>query len=206
MNGTVFPLCGSVGSRTTPHEDNSPPDNNKAQPMPTRTTIRRTIPHQDNSPLGPLPQNKTTHQDQNMYKWGIVLLGSCLDTGSVMHPWKLGDKSWLSPAWLVAYAHLLACGWMNWIANPCRCLLRSPSILLKCPFWFGNILLTEGKWIRIAWTWSLMIYFYLHTIYVHSIVNFVTWSHCRTSRNFLEIQRAYTRAKIRNLNDDSSEK
>ena len=52
------------GSRTTPHEDNSPPDKNKGQPLPTRTTIPRTIPHQDNSPLGPLPRNKTTHQDQ----------------------------------------------------------------------------------------------------------------------------------------------
>ena len=55
------------GSRTTPHEDNSPPDKNKVQPLPTRTTIPRTIPHQDNSPVGPLPRNKTTHQDQNLY-------------------------------------------------------------------------------------------------------------------------------------------
>ena len=49
-----------------PHEDNSPPDNNKAQPLPTRTTIPRTTPHQDNSPLGPLPRNKATYQDQNL--------------------------------------------------------------------------------------------------------------------------------------------
>ena len=67
----------SEGSRTTPHEDNSPPDKNKFQPLPTRTTIPRTIPHQDNSPLGPLPRNKTTHQDQNLYggelsSWGVV--------------------------------------------------------------------------------------------------------------------------------------
>ena len=65
------------GSRTTPHEDNSPPDKNKAQSLPTRTTIPRTIPHQDNSPLGPLPRNKTTHQDQNLYggelsSWGVL--------------------------------------------------------------------------------------------------------------------------------------
>ena len=59
------------GSRTTPQEDNSPPDKNKAQPLPTGTTIPRTIPHQDNSPLGPLPQNKTTHQDQNLYGWEL---------------------------------------------------------------------------------------------------------------------------------------
>ena len=69
-------LNGSI-NRTTPHEDNSPPDKNKAQPLPTRTTIPRTIPHQDNSPLGPLPRNKTTHQDQNLYSgelssWGVV--------------------------------------------------------------------------------------------------------------------------------------
>ena len=68
------------GSRTTPHEDNSPPDRNKAQPLPNRTTVPRTIPHQDNSPLGPLPWNKTTHQDQKNLRWGIVLLGSCPDT------------------------------------------------------------------------------------------------------------------------------
>ena len=65
------------GSRTTPHEDNSPPDENKAHLLPTRTTMPRTIPHQDNSPLGPLPRNKTTHQDQNLYggelsSWGVV--------------------------------------------------------------------------------------------------------------------------------------
>ena len=53
---TENPMGGKkFGSRTTPHEDNSPPDKNKAQPLPTRTTIPRTIPHQDNSPLGPLP-------------------------------------------------------------------------------------------------------------------------------------------------------
>ena len=71
------PLYHQIGSRTTPHEDNFPPDKNKAQPLPTRTTIPRTIPHQDNSPLGPLPRNKTTHQDQNLYggelsSWGVV--------------------------------------------------------------------------------------------------------------------------------------
>ena len=76
------------GSRTTPHEDNSPPDQNKAQPLPTRTTIPRTIPHQDNSPLGPLPWNKTTHQDSGPkpVRWGIVLLGSCPDTCITVWP------------------------------------------------------------------------------------------------------------------------
>ena len=60
-----------------PTKYNSPPDKNKAQPLPTGTTIPRTNPHQDNSPLGPLPRNKTTHQDQYQYGgelswWGVV--------------------------------------------------------------------------------------------------------------------------------------
>ena len=50
-----------------PTKDNSPPDKNKPQALPTGTTIPRTIPHQDNSPLGPLPWNKTIHQDQYLY-------------------------------------------------------------------------------------------------------------------------------------------
>ena len=80
-----------MGSRTIPHEDNSPPDKNKAQPLPTRTTIHRTIPHQDNSPLGPLPRNKTTHQDQNLYggelsSWGVVRIrGKWFDANSRGH-------------------------------------------------------------------------------------------------------------------------
>ena len=37
----------ALSRRATPHEDNSTPDKNKAQPLPTRTTIPRTIPHQD---------------------------------------------------------------------------------------------------------------------------------------------------------------
>ena len=77
----VVLVIPSLRSRTTPHEDNSPPDENKAQPLPTRTTIPRTIPHQDNSPLGPLPRNKTTLQDQNLYggelsSWGVVRIRS----------------------------------------------------------------------------------------------------------------------------------
>ena len=50
-----------------PTKDNSPLNKNKAQPLPTGNTIPRTLPHQDNSPLGPLPRNKTTHQDQYLY-------------------------------------------------------------------------------------------------------------------------------------------
>ena len=45
-------------------KDYSPPDKNNPQPLPTGTTIPRTIPHQDDCPRGPLPRNKTTHQDQ----------------------------------------------------------------------------------------------------------------------------------------------
>ena len=64
-----------------PTMDNSPSDKNKPQPLPTGTMIPRTIPHQNNSPLGPLPQNKTTHQDQYLHVhvyggelswWGVV--------------------------------------------------------------------------------------------------------------------------------------
>ena len=79
-----------TGSRTTPHEDNSPPDKNIAQPLPTRTTIPRTIPHQDNPPLGPLPRNKTTHQDQNLYgeelsSWRVVRIRTLQQTGTKEH-------------------------------------------------------------------------------------------------------------------------
>ena len=48
-----------MSSRTTPHEDNSPPDKNKAQPLPSRTTIPRTIPHQ-----GPVAQKFRKNQTQ----------------------------------------------------------------------------------------------------------------------------------------------
>ena len=75
-------VLGQLPMRTI----NSPPDKNKAQPLPTRTTIPRTIPHQDNSPLGlgPLPRNKTTLQDQNLYggelsSWGVVRIRSRRD-------------------------------------------------------------------------------------------------------------------------------
>ena len=33
-----------------PTKDDSPPDENKSQPLSTGTTISRTIPHKDNSP------------------------------------------------------------------------------------------------------------------------------------------------------------
>ena len=69
------PVLGQLPMRTIP-----PPDKNKAQPLPTRTTIPRTIPHQDNSPLGPLPRNKNHSSGPKPVRWGIVLLGSCRDT------------------------------------------------------------------------------------------------------------------------------
>ena len=62
----IYVYIGSI-SRTTPHEDNSPPDKNEAQPLPTRTTIPRTTPHQDNSPLGPLPWNSLIMQFMQIY-------------------------------------------------------------------------------------------------------------------------------------------
>ena len=63
-----------------PTKENSPPEKNKSQPLPTGTTIPRTspqTPHQDNSPLGPLPQNKTTHRDQYLYSGELSWFESC---------------------------------------------------------------------------------------------------------------------------------
>ena len=78
-----------------PTKDNSSPVKNKAQP--TGTTIPRSISNQDNSPLGPLPQNKTTHQDQNLYDeelswWGVVRIWTvvhvCVQYSvNVVHLW-----------------------------------------------------------------------------------------------------------------------
>ena len=73
-------VLGQLPMRTIPHQIK-----NKAQPLPTRTTIPRTIPHQDDSPLGPLPRNKTTLQDQNLYGgelscWGVVRIRINIDS------------------------------------------------------------------------------------------------------------------------------
>ena len=70
-----------------PSKDNSPPNKNKAQPLPTGATTPTIIPHQDNSPLRPLPQNKNTslvnHSSGPIpVRWGIVLVGICQDTHS----------------------------------------------------------------------------------------------------------------------------
>ena len=76
-----------------------------------------------------------------------------------MHPRKLDDRSWLHPAGLVAYAHLLLCSWMIWIGNPCRRSLGSPSIFTKMSLWFGNILWAEWKWMCELDHWlSIFIY------------------------------------------------
>ena len=77
------------GSRTTPHEDNSPPDKNKAQPLPTRTTIPT-----DYSPPGQLPTrttttNKTTHQDQNLYGGELSSWVDCRDTSPSVRAMRL---------------------------------------------------------------------------------------------------------------------
>ena len=52
-------------------KDNSPPDKNKPQPLPSGAMIPRTIPHQDNSPLGPMPRNKP------LIRTNIYMVGNC---------------------------------------------------------------------------------------------------------------------------------
>ena len=78
MAVTVVTGCvvnsSEIGSRTIPQ---SPPDKNKAQLLPIRTTFPRTTPHQDNSPSGPLQTSKTIYQVQYLYGgelswWGVV--------------------------------------------------------------------------------------------------------------------------------------
>ena len=70
-------VLGQLPMRTIPHQIKIKPNHCP----PVLTTIPRTIPHQDNSPQGPLPQNKNTHQDQNLHggqlsSWGVVQIRS----------------------------------------------------------------------------------------------------------------------------------
>ena len=67
------------------------------------------------------------------YSYHVALIG-CMQMSSYWGSGTAVGKRISRPAWPVAYAHLLACGWMNWIAIPRRCLIRCPSILLECPF------------------------------------------------------------------------
>ena len=50
------------GSRTLSTADDSPPDENKTQLLPTRTTIPWTTPHYDKSPPGPLQSHAWVNQ------------------------------------------------------------------------------------------------------------------------------------------------
>ena len=64
-----FILSGAWrGSRTTPHQGQFPHrikiKPNHCPPGPRSLAL---LPHQDTCPLGPLPRNKTTHQDQYLY-------------------------------------------------------------------------------------------------------------------------------------------
>ena len=73
LGDVVTAALPKSGSRTTPHWDNSPPDKNKAQLLPIRTTIP-----EDYSPLGQLPTraistSTTMHQDQ----YCIYMVGNC---------------------------------------------------------------------------------------------------------------------------------
>ena len=94
--------------------------------------------------------------------------------------WKLGDRSWLRPT-----------GPSRW-CPPTRVLvewIESQILVDVCsglrPFCRNIHMIWQYFVDRMkvnAWTWSLMIYFYLHTVNADSVVNFVTRSHCRTSR------------------------
>ena len=70
-------VLGQLTMRTIPHQIR-----NKAQPLPSRTTIPRTIPHQEL-----LPTRTTIYTTEENHssgpkpvRWEIVLLGSCPDT------------------------------------------------------------------------------------------------------------------------------
>ena len=70
--------------------DNSPRDKNKAQLLPTTTTIPRATPHSDNCPPGPLPTSKTTHQDQYLHSgelswWEVVRIQSLVLSIHLFH-------------------------------------------------------------------------------------------------------------------------
>ena len=69
-------VLGQLPMRTIPHQIKIKPNHCPPGPQSLGLFPTRTIPHQDNSPLGPLPRNKTTHQDQNLYggelsSWGV---------------------------------------------------------------------------------------------------------------------------------------
>ena len=80
---------------------------------------------------------------------------------------ELSASRWIGP---VAYAHLLACGWMNWIVNPRRRLLRSWSILLKCPFDMAIF-----RWQKESKYVSMITDNVFSFINALQIMNFVTW-------------------------------
>ena len=100
-----------------------------------------------------------------------------------MNEWNRIPIAWLSDAspkargqelvaltGLVAYAHLLTCGWMNWIANPRWGLLRSP-------FCFAEMFILN-EW------WSILIYIpFMH------IQSWILWHEVTAEhRAFHEIQ------------------
>ena len=104
-----------------PTEDKSPPDKNKAQSLPTGTTIPRTIPHQDNSPLG--PQNKPTHQDQIPVWWGIVQVGSCPDMPCMM---------WLTINLCMLLIRVRCeCFWFSSTTSPSSCVTTTMASVMS---------------------------------------------------------------------------
>ena len=63
----IVMVLGQLPMRTIPHQIKRKP--NHCPPGPQSLGLLNFIPHLDNSPLGPLSQNKTTHQDQTLYVW-----------------------------------------------------------------------------------------------------------------------------------------
>ena len=65
-------VLGQLPMRTNPHQIKIKPNH-----CPPGQQSLGLFPHQDNSPLGPLPRNKTTHQDQKLNggelsSWGVI--------------------------------------------------------------------------------------------------------------------------------------
>ena len=65
-----------------------------------------------------------------MNEWNHIPIVWLSDTSPKAQGQELVASRWTGRLIVPLY---LRAGWMIWIANPCRCLLRSSSILLKCP-------------------------------------------------------------------------
>ena len=90
MIESTLPVLGQLPMRTIPHQIKIKP--NHCPPGPQSLGLLL-IPNQDNSPLGPLPRNKTTHQDQNLYggelsSWGVVRIRTLSIKSQIPWDWR----------------------------------------------------------------------------------------------------------------------